>query len=82
MSVSFIPDDEAQRYFASLAGRISSARREIGFTQSEMASMAGTSLSTYRKIENGDASVSAETLWRVIKTIKFHLKRDLMVNLI
>lgn len=80
MSISYVTPLETQQYFMTLAHRIAAGRRELGFTQTEMAKLAGTSLSTYRKIENGDATVAAETLYRVIKTLKTRLHHDLFVD--
>ncbi|GEM_PF-3826892 len=81
MSARFNHGEASHRYFTSLAARIANARREVGFTQTEMADIVGTSLSTYRKIEGGDSSVAAETLWRVITVLKSYVNKDLLVDL-
>lgn len=67
-----------KHYFLGLASRISTVRRDLGLTQGEMATMAKTSLSTYRKIETGDSTVTAETLYRVVMILEERSKREIL----
>ena len=55
-----------ERFCKTLGQRISLARRKCSLTQQDMADRCLMSLSTYRRIEKGDSSVTAAALLRVL----------------
>ena len=55
-----------ERFCKTLGQRISLARRKRSLTQQDMADRCLMSLSTYRRIEKGDSSVTAAALLRVL----------------
>lgn len=68
------PESASKRYFIlpvqsfteELGARISTARRCCNLTQEEIAQKSRTSLSTYKRIEQGDTTVSIGTVLSVL----------------
>lgn len=57
---------QVQNFTEELGVRISMARRKLRLTQAELAQKSQTSLSTYKRIEQGDMTVSVGTLMSVL----------------
>ena len=55
-----------QSFTEELGERISAARRALSLTQEELAQKSRTSLSTYKRIEQGDITVSIGTVLSVL----------------
>ena len=55
-----------ERFMKKLASHISIARRKRRLTQAQLAERSLLSISTYRRIEKGDSSVSVAALMRVL----------------
>lgn len=57
---------QVQNFTEELGIRISIARRKLRLTQSDLAQKSQTSLSTYKRIEQGDMTVSIGTILSVL----------------
>jgi transcriptional regulator with XRE-family HTH domain len=59
----------ATRQLAALGSRVELARKRRRMTQHVLASRAGISVPTLRKLEQGDAGVSMATLLRILQVL-------------
>ncbi|TBL68018.1 helix-turn-helix domain-containing protein [Paenibacillus thalictri] len=79
-TISSIPDDElmAIDFAATLVAKIIIRRKDLGWTQAELANVAGLKQSAVARIESGATVPRIDTIQKLAKAVGFKL--DLVID--